>query len=177
MPRINVALGIATAKAKNAILTEYADQQAKLRAEFDPTGKTPSMERIVRPFLLIDSAPPAAPVAAPPLPGEGDAAFISWGKASSFIRPVTDPVVANPADDLYGDLGGGVKVNFPKKKPTEEPDDVADIAMTEIRRETKDVRIEDPSDSAVYVIVKRIEKVWMRNSENGKTYRFEFKNT
>jgi hypothetical protein len=62
----------------------------------------PQMERVVRPFVVIDSRPYDPPAPRQPLPGEEDEAFISWGSASRFISPqITQPVTSRTS------FGGG----------------------------------------------------------------------
>ena len=172
LDQIGLSAKIAT-EVNKPLLEQQARMQELLTAARSPS---PSMERVVRPFLMIDSAPPAAPVARPLLPGENSEAFISWGKASQFIRPPTDPITAGFGDDLYGSLGAGFRLQNPRdQKKNEETDDALEIAMTEVKRETETVRIEDPTDSSVFIEVKRITKIWFRHSDTGNTYRFEIK--
>lgn len=138
-----------------------------------PSLLQPSMERAVRPFLFIDSQPPAAPAQKELLPGEDTEAFISWGRSSTFIRPPTDPIVSAPGDTIYNNLSINLKTNDPRRNDDQEPNQARDVVMQEEARKTKTVRIYDPDDSAVYIEVARITEITFRNSENGRRYVFK----
>jgi hypothetical protein len=143
---------------------------------FGTRSGSPSMERIVRPFLTIDSQAREAFEARPPLPGEDTEAFISWGKASNFIRPIEDPVTASPGEDIYDDLGGGgFNVQFPTPGGgNPEPGEQPDINLQELSRVTETVKVYDPEDEANWIEVQRITSIRFRSSRDGTVYRFVF---
>lgn len=156
-------------KAYEDLYKQRQDALNQLRA---PSLLQPSMERAVRPFLFIDSQPPAAPAQKELLPGEDTEAFISWGRSSTFIRPPVDPLVASPGDTIYNNLSVNLRTNDPRRRD-QRPNEAKDIIMQEESRRTKTVRIYDPDDSNVYIDVARITEIVFRNSENGLRYRFK----
>lgn len=150
-------------------------EQERINRALAFEGKGPlagSMERAVRPFLFIDSQPPAAPAQKQLLPGEDTSAFISWGKSSTFIRPPIDPLVSSPGDTIYNNFNVN-GLNGDPRRNQRQPNQNRDIIMQEESRKTKNVRITDPDDSSIYVDVARITEITFRNSENGLRYIFK----
>jgi hypothetical protein len=126
-----------------------------------------AMEQIVRPFVTIDSSPPAPPTPRKPLPGEGGEAFDSWGGPSRFSRPdISDPI---ESPTRVG--GGGFKVEWPKD---DKQDSERVRVYSEIRRETEEVRVENPDDEDQYVMVERIKSIDF-STPDGWTARFVLK--
>jgi hypothetical protein len=129
----------------------------------------PQMERIVRPFVTIESAPATPPTPRKPLPGEDGEAFISWGASSRFIRPnLSEPL---RSDTSLGE--GGFKITWPKD---EEEEEKTVRQYSEISRETETIRVENPDDEEQYVMVERINTIDF-SSPDGSTVRFILKNT
>lgn len=133
----------------------------------------PQMERIVRPFVIIDSKPYDPPAPRQPLPGEEDAAFISWGAPSRFITPqLTQPVTSSTS---FGGAGGGsFRVIWPdadKPKKSE-----IEREYTEIEREVETIKITNPDDAQQYVMVERISEISFR-APDGSTAKFVLKNS
>ena len=129
----------------------------------------PQMERVVRPFVIIDSRPYDPPAPRQPLPGEEDEAFISWGSASRFISPqITQPVTSRTS---FG--GGGFRVTWPDDKDKNK--EKKTLEYTEIERTVTEVRVENPDDEEQYVMVERIESIDFRGPD-GATHRFTLNN-
>ncbi|MBX9757203.1 MAG: hypothetical protein K2Y29_00390 [Beijerinckiaceae bacterium] len=133
----------------------------------------PQMERIVRPFRLIDSAPPAAAPTRQPLPGEEGEAFLAWGDTSRFIRPdLSEPVTsATP----FG--APGARYKWEKEEPEDEDDETDDDVSTyrEISREVQKIRVQNPNDAEQYVMVERITSIKFSRPSGGSV-RFVFNN-
>ncbi|MHB2169971.1 hypothetical protein [Alsobacter sp. R-9] len=135
-----------------------------------------SMESSVRPFLVVDAQTRQPINNRPPIPGEDGEAYIEWGKASNFVRPIVDPIVASPGENLYDQLGGGgFRVKWPQERDEDEDDsEQPDIIMQEVSRQTETVKVYDPDDDTNYIEVKRITQIRFRHSQNGRIYRYHF---
>ncbi len=128
----------------------------------------PQMERIVRPFVVIDSKPYDPPAPRQPLPGEDDEAFISWGAPSRFITPqITQPVTSSSS------FGGGFRVTWPEDdKPKKSQ---IERTYTEISRTVDTIKIENPEDSSQYVMIERIDEIQF-SAPDGSTATFKLNN-
>lgn len=133
-------------------------------------GSRPQMERIVRPFLIVDSKPYDPPPVVEPLPGEGSDAYIAWGAPSRFISPqITQPVTSSTS---FG--GGGYRVEWPDD--TKKNKSKVKREYTETSRTVDTIRIENPEDKTQYVMVERIEEIEFR-APDGSTVVFKLNNS
>ena len=146
-----------------------------------PTGF--SVEHFVRPVVKIDSflRERLPPVQEEPVPE----AQVTWGDAASFVWSSTqgdtgggDTVVVDPPsivvspgsgggggvdDDDGGGGGGGTNDPVPQPPPSS-----TTILFDETQREVEEVRVENPDDSAQYVIVERITAITFRGPNTGR---------
>lgn len=138
-------------------------------APFGPASPVrPQMERIVRPFVVIDSKPYDPPPAREPLPGEDDEAFISWGAPSRFIQPqITQPVTSSTS------FGGGLRVTWPDDEKKQKKE--IEREYTELSREVETIKITNPDDASQYVMVERISEIKFR-APDGSTAVFKLNN-
>jgi hypothetical protein len=129
------------------------------------------MERIVRPFVVIDSAPPPPPTPRKPLPGEDDDAFIAWGGPSRFVRPeLTQPLVS---DSPIGS-GGSLIVTWPKDPKEKDEEQQRERVYREIDRKTVKRRVTNPQDAQQWVDVEDTTEIRLRAPDGG-TVRFIFR--
>lgn len=141
-------------------------------------GTTGSMEGTLRPFIMVGVQPQEVVTPRKPLPGEGSEAFISWGQPADFLFT---PPPEQPFVDPTGGLTGGQRTNFP---PDRDPDDQPDedeeeqvTVYTEIKEKrvySDPVKIYDPSDSTVWVEVKRIKSQTFRSNKDSIVRKFEY---
>lgn len=130
------------------------------------------MERIVRPFVVIDSAPPPPPTPRRPLPGEGDDAFISAGAPARFIRPeLTEPIISTTP---IGFGGGGFVVTWPDDEESKKPKQAPERIYQEIDRKVKKRRVENPEDAEQWVEVEDTTEIRFRAPAGG-VVKFVFK--
>ncbi len=146
-----------------------------------------AMESIVRPFLVVESAP-LNRLAPDPEPAVLPESSIAWGAGSRFILP---PGSFEPPPDTIGDWedpiseeeledAGGVPAGTPITKvisPIPETDfgDDETRVLTEMARVTSVVRVENPEDPTQWVDVERIDVMMMQDSK-GLLWRFQFRN-
>jgi hypothetical protein len=129
----------------------------------------PQMERIVRPFVVIDSKPYDPPAPRQPLPGENDLAFISWGAPSRFITPqLTQPVTSS---SRFG--SGGFRVTWPEDEKPQKSE--VNRIYAEISRTVDTIKVENPDDPEQYVMIERIDEIEFR-APDGSTATFKLNN-
>jgi hypothetical protein len=125
-----------------------------------------AMERAVRPFVEIDSAPINRIFRRPDPPPEQLEATITWGASSQFILP--------PQSVTQPETGGPIRINWPQEEEEEEVP--GPWTWTEVSRETSNFRVENPDDPSQYLIVQRIDRMTMSDSRDGETVILVFRN-
>jgi len=146
-------------------------------ASWSPDAKP---EKIVRPFEAFRERRDQALERLRAVPGESFEAELCWGEASDL--PGT----------TAAERGGGFKTKKPGDEPevSDEPEpgedkkprpkQERDLEWNEDSRKVKKIRVENPDDPEQYVMVERIEVLYMRAPSeqpfNGKRHMFTFKN-
>jgi hypothetical protein len=130
-------------------------------------GPPPSWERIVRPSVIIESH--LRDRNREPEPEPEEEGEIIWGKPSQFQWSASDP--AHDQHDriiIVGDGGG-------PGPPPDEDEETRYIDYNEIvaERVTEDIRVENPSDSAQYVMVRRINEITFQGPNEGSKGQIE----
>lgn len=139
-----------------------------------------SMESIVRPFVVVESAP-VNRLAPEPEPAALPPASIAWGDGSRFIIPPPPPgdTIGDWEDPISDDELDGVPPGTITKviSPLPETDfgDDETRVLTETQRVTSVVRVENPEDPTQWVDVERIDVLLMQDT-NGLLWRFQFRN-
>ena len=127
---------------------------------FVSVGSWPSMEKIVRPFVTVDSAPRPTPVKRDPLPGEDTEAYIEWGARSNFIiTQLTDPIEQT---EPFGGMNFRLQPDSDKDKPSKK-----ELVLTEYQRTTDKVKVTNPENESNWVMVERITEITFQRSDGG----------
>lgn len=124
-------------------------------------------EKIVRPFEAFRERKDQALERLRAVPGETFEAELCWGEAPDFT----------------GTTGADPHSGFSTKAPGDtnpSPSPNRDLEWKEDKRETKKIRVENPDDPEQYVMVERIERLYMRAPSaepfGGKRHKFTFEN-
>jgi hypothetical protein len=129
-------------------------------------GKFQSMERITRPFAVVESEPFNRLLPGADADYDPPEAIITWGASSQFIiPPITSATLPDESD------GRGVDVTLPDDGGSGTPV----VTWNEIARTTSDLRVENPEDPEQYVIIRRIESMTFEVS-TGVQVRMRFRN-
>jgi hypothetical protein len=104
-----------------------------------------------------------------PIP-EPEFPTLEWGGESNFIIP---PQSQFPSDSPTG----SVTIIWPEDRDqSEQTEEDLQRTLTEVSRETSNVRVENPSDASQFVVVERIDKMTMTDSFSGETIVLAFNN-
>lgn len=139
-----------------------------------------AMESIVRPFVVVESAP-LNRLAPEPEPAVLPEASIQWGDGSRFIIPPPRPsdTIGDWEDPITDDELDGLAPGTITKvvSPLPESDFGEEVrVLDELARLTSVVRVENSEDPSQWVDVERIDVLWMQDSKTGVLSRFNFRN-
>lgn len=128
----------------------FGTLQSSLAALTSGPVQSYSILGVVRPAVYIESH--LKDRSPGPLEIPEQVSEIRWGKASSFQWSVTNPPSTN----------GGGSVSFPDGDDEEAELGPKTLEFDETARTVENIRVENPSDSAQYVIVQRINEITFR---------------
>ncbi len=131
----------------------YQPQKSRLRPE-----------KVVRPFIMVETQADTPVKPKRVLPGSDDEAYIEWGQTANFNASSEDN---DPVENQEWRTEFEV---LPKDEEKKE-----DITFTEQSRNEEEIRVENPDDPDSYVMVKRITEITFKGKKGG-TYKFVLNN-